>query len=256
MMAAARREELRTHPSPDDLVAYHAQALTPRKSDHVQDHLSFCHDCSQMVMQLAPEIGPGQSYSPLSDQHVSEAWDRFVQELDAPDHGASKSPPAKPESPAGSARPSSLAALAALLIAAVGVSSFSLLIWRSLPAPQGNVELIYLNSIQEPTRSGEPAEEQEAAPATESAVLVLNTLSLDVRYSSYSVTIESDEGGVPKPVWHLDNLHSDPSQMPNVLLPAGSLRPGQYRLRLFGRQGEKRFPLDIFAIQVGALPAQ
>jgi len=207
LMAAARQEELRIHPSPDDLAAYHARTLTPQQSDRVQDHISFCPDCSHVVMQLAPEIGAGQQCPPISDQHVSEAWDQFVELLSTPSVPA-ESP--QPAAPAGPARPSSLAALAALLIAAVGVASFSTWILNNLPEPQV-ASVVHLQALEERERSS--ASERDAArigPQDEILVVVLQPRSAVDPSSSYGVAIESAEAASSQsPVWRKDNLQPD-----------------------------------------------
>ena len=251
MLTAARKEALPSHPSPDDLAAYHARALTPSRSDRIQDHLSFCRDCSRVVMNLAPEIGAARHYSPLSDRHVSEAWERFVQHL-APE-GSAESLPS--ESALPSRGRSAWSAWAALLIAAVGVASFSIWILRSLPQPEANVDRVFLRSEEDQTRSDGREVVQPASNAG-SLLLVLQASWADDPFPRYGLTLESEEENSQRALWGSDDLRKESTGEFTVSFPPKFLPPGHYRLRLFGLAGDQKTPLAVYRIQINHPPVR
>ncbi len=250
MLAAARKEELKNHPSPDDLAAYHARALPPSRIDQIQQHLTYCRDCSRVVMQLAPEIGTVRQHSPISGQHLSEAWERFVQQVVS--ESSAHCPPAEPGLPRRGR--STLAAMAALLIAAVGVATFSIWILRSIPQPEANIPLYILHPEGESIRS-EATQPVYFPHEAENLILELQDSAGDP-FLRYGLTIEAEEEGSRKVLAEMDNLLRGESGKFLIRLPRSYLPVGRYRLRLSGLEGNQKTPLATFLLQIKDPPAR
>jgi len=80
---AALQRGLRTHPSLEDLEAYHRGSLDAESHERVLDHLSECQDCTILLLYgiIEPE-GNGQEPA-LREIRVEEAWARLRPGLSA-----------------------------------------------------------------------------------------------------------------------------------------------------------------------------
>jgi hypothetical protein len=103
-LAARARRDLGPHPTPEQLAAYHAGELPDDEVERIQDHLVLCHECSELLLDLAdfenpeaPAEVPG-----LTDADVDAAW----QDLKA--RMAGQSAPQRPTAPVEIAVPTQL----------------------------------------------------------------------------------------------------------------------------------------------------
>ena len=76
---AARRPRGEDHPTPQDLIAYRAGELSPEGDDRIQEHLTQCRDCAQLLLDLAefeqfPQ--PPEEMGPV-DARTEASWQRL-----------------------------------------------------------------------------------------------------------------------------------------------------------------------------------
>ena len=76
---AARRPRGEDHPTLQELVAYRAGELSPEGDDRIQEHLTQCRDCAQLLLDLAefeqfPQ--PPEEMGPV-DARAEASWQRL-----------------------------------------------------------------------------------------------------------------------------------------------------------------------------------
>lgn len=78
IIAEQMNRESGGHPSAEDLVDYHAGILQPEVEDRLQEHLSVCSECTQLLLDLPAFSRPGGEEGPsLSKADLTEAWERM-----------------------------------------------------------------------------------------------------------------------------------------------------------------------------------
>lgn len=233
----------KAHPTPDELVAYHARTLADDHNDQVQEHLALCRECTQMVMQLSPAGSSLRRLDPISDEHVSEAWERFVSQL-AAEHTLDS--PTRRRSRHWAA---GLAAIAAVLTVTIGAALFSLWTLQGLEQeqPAANVNLIYPELV-EPMRS-ENIEPPPVVPDFNGSILVLNPRA---PFARYSAEIEGLQDASTRILWSTDDLIPSKIGELTVIVPRGYLPQGTYRIRLFGFKDDQKEFLDVYRFSLGA----
>ncbi|HWM94513.1 MAG TPA: zf-HC2 domain-containing protein [Thermoanaerobaculia bacterium] len=75
-LAERERRSLKDHPTPQELASYHAGELPPEAEARLREHLAVCHECSDMLLDLArfSELTPPPGVPELTDQEVEEDW--------------------------------------------------------------------------------------------------------------------------------------------------------------------------------------
>ena len=234
------------HPSPDQLLAYHAGNL--EDSDSLQEHLAACQDCLQLTLDLDrfPDLDRSAGRD-LSDADVATAWRNF--EVRVRRHA----------SPASSGRwrwltlvaPIPAAAMALIVVGlGLGLAHFwtrSLEMERQLEElarPQANVPVV--NLFGDAFRSdGEPL--QVVLPAgTESFVILLNP-GRQGTGAEHDVVIREAAGQV---LWTQERLRPDSFGAFPLVLTRRFLPPGEYHIVLSSAAHGIREPLGDYRIEI------
>jgi Putative zinc-finger len=235
------RRGLDSHPDPERLAAYHAGELSPEEEGRVQDHLALCRECAALLLDLDgladPDFGAG------TDLTGKEAVWRSLQEEMAP---PARVVPLRRTAPSS---PRWLQALAAsLLIATLGLSLWVASLHRTvteLSSPEPNAPVLDLYSSG--TRGeGSPAPILTVSGDVRFFTLILNSAG-QRRYEGYRVEIVRAGGGK---VW--ENREIEPFSFGSfsLTIPRRMVGPGDYRVRLFGRNGGAEEPIDDYAFRV------
>ncbi len=232
------------HPTPDELLHYHAGEVSPEQRESIQDHLALCPECVRAVLDLdtfpnLPVSGPEER---LSTEEISAQWERFRKR-------------------AGQVRSSSRwrtfepAALywklaAALLIVCLGLgvqmARLQRQVWN-LSRPRGGVELVDLSPLEgRVERTEEETEGIQPFSWADRLVLILNLA--DVRsFPEYEAEITATDG---HEVWRGGGLRQTPEgnfalEVPRRFLPAGS-----YSIRLFGVSTQGRTLVAEYSLRL------
>jgi anti-sigma factor RsiW len=244
-LTAEERHGLTDHPTPNELVDYHAGDLTPDERERLQDHLTLCPACVQALLALDTFPDP-QALRPderLPEDAITAEWERFQERT-----GEIRRPPPPPRR---TRRPSLApwALAASLFVAVLGLTTeLARLRVRvdALSRPRAGVEIVTLFPRGESVeRSGGP--EAVAPPAwADRLVLVLDAPAVR-QYPSYEAAIQA-EGGAE--VWRGGGLNRSPEgtlalEVPRPLLPAGS-----YRIHLFGTEPAGPVALTDFELRL------
>ncbi len=254
---AARRPRGGEHPSLADLMAYRAGELAAREEDHVQEHLTQCRDCAQLLLDLMEFEQFPQPPAELAppDERTDAAWRRLRPQLgggevaepsgvhsgpvEAPLHELRPRPSRVPvwRRPA---LPWALAAGLALCVAGLG--------WRTatlsgkvdeLAAPRAGFSVMDLYPASERLRSGGPGE----TPAVgRGAVLILDLPRDAPGFPAYEMEVVPAAGGDPV----LEPVRGPAERGSLTLELPVSVAAGSYAVRLHGVEGERRQLLDLY----------
>jgi len=113
--------------------------------------------------------------------------------------------------------------------------------------PQVNVPLFLLAAVRSGEREGrEPVNQIPLASATGSVILTAELATVD--FPAYRASLH-DAGG--RKIWQAEGLHPDSRDTLVLLLPAGMLEPGLYRLTVEGAgKGGKWFAVAAYPFRV------
>jgi len=233
-VAEARSRGLPGHPSPQELVDYHFGELTPEAADAVQEHLAFCRECAQVVLDMVAFSRPpeGEPAGPAVD--LDREWDRLQARL------AAKAPRPGPRPVASRTShklPWSLAA--AFLILTLGLLGWNLDLRNRLEESRlPSAELRLANLAPErpgAERSAEAPTRVEVGPRQRKVFLLLNLGDLR-EFPEYRMELAGPEGGV---LWAASGVPRQEDGTFVLEIPAEMLAAGVYEVRLSGwREGE------------------
>ena len=230
-LAAEARRALASHPSPDELLDYHAGDLSAAERERIQDHLALCPECARAVLDLAafPGVEPAREEDRLATAEVDAEWRRFQRAAGVP---------AMPRrAPAASSPRLAYALAAVLLLAVVGLS---LWIGRlrsevgALSGPKVNVLVADLAPREQAVERSAAGEETVRVPPWTDRLLVILDLAEAPADPEYRVEIAALGG---REIWSRRGLR--PSEDGNFTLevPRRLLSPGRYVIRLYGLRG-------------------
>lgn len=235
------------HPEPETLAAYHAGELDADAASRLQEHLVYCRRCSALLLGLGDLARAVAAAGPATGDAVASAEDTIRTESDrtpTPDAAKVLRPP---PTRWGLSRPvlSALAASLLVVTAVLGVRVHELgdTVDR-LEQPRINVAVHDLYAAD--AYRGDDEAVIEIAAEGEPATLILNPAEPGT-FDSYRVSIERSDGGR---VWVGDGLEPGPWENFSLVLPAGFLPAGSYRLRLSGRDGESWMMIEDFPLRV------
>ena len=247
---AAKRKELGEPPTPEELLAYRDGRLDPGERERMEARIAVHPDAARALADLAafPAIEPAPGTPELTDGDLDARWKAFRQRVaelpPAPTHLSHRAPTARRQLFAPR-----LAAAAGLVLAVGWAGGF--LAGRAShdrPGSAVNVDIVELPPEKEGADRS-PANAVEL-PAEE-LVLILGAPE-ESGFSDYEAHILDEQGS---PVWARTGLHPRPLGTFHLSFQRGVLKPGTYRIHLFGKDGEHRKPLAIYELRLQEGPA-
>jgi hypothetical protein len=246
-LAEQQRRSLTSHPTPQELAAYHAGELPPEAEAKILDHLAVCRECSDLLLDLSgfADLKPPAGVPELTDQQVEEDWQalraRMRTEEGTPRTNVVPIRPAGPVARPGH-RNSPWLPLAASILAVLG---FSFGIYQSVQlGKQRQLWSTTYLSLEDSTQRSGSAEEAQSMSSRVGAVLLLYP-EADKLYSAYEVEIVGQTKVPATPPREVDQA------VPLVIQP-GFLKPGSYEIRLLGVEGDQRVELGTYQLRVHA----
>jgi hypothetical protein len=241
-VAAERSRSLVGHPSPDELVDYHLGVLSAEEVERVQDHLTLCRECSQVVLDLAAFSRPLAEgpKPPVAD--LEREWERLEARLEREPGGAG----------GWQAAGRGLTwALAASVLAALGLLGWNLVLKKDLTEarrPRADIVLADLAPEgQGAARTAEAPTRVRVRPEQERVLLLLNLGDLR-NFPDYRMELLDPEGGV---VWAQARVPRGEDGIFLLEIPARMLqRTKPYRVRLFGERDGQRIALAGYSFEV------
>jgi len=243
-LAAEERRAVKDHPTPDELLDYHAGDLNADERERIQDHLALCPACVRAVLDLDafPHVEALRPEEGLADDEITAEWEHFRERTGKVRllGGVRRFGPA--------AIPWAVAA--GLVLAVLGLSlRLNRLQQRvgELAAPHSSVQLVDLfpagGGVE---RSERGAGAVQPAPWAERFVLILNLADVG-SFPEYAAEITAADG---REIWRGGGLRRSPEgtfalEVPRRLLPAGA-----YRIRLFGSALSGPTPVAEYALRL------
>lgn len=239
----ALTDSLGDHPSAHELVDYHFDVLTPEEAEAVQEHLSLCRECAQVVLDLSafsrPEAGQGER------PDLDREWDRLQARLGK----GRKEPGIQPSSPWRF--PWALAASFLMILGVIlGVLGWNLKLREGLresQRPRADVTLATL-APESPgaERGSDGAARVEVRPRQSRVLLLLNLGDLR-EFPGYRLELVDPILG---DLWGESGVARNSDGTFLLDLPAALLESKLYRVRLYGQRGGDRVPLAEYAFDV------
>ncbi|HEX5718776.1 MAG TPA: zf-HC2 domain-containing protein [Thermoanaerobaculia bacterium] len=245
---AGARQDLASHPEPEELLAYRAGELPAPERARVEDHVVACPHCLELLLDLGRLSDPGfVGEHGITAAEKAAGW-QAVQARLAPETAPHEAPRRRRAVFFASPRPA-WALAAALLVAVVGLSLRTRQLERSvedLSRPQVNAPVVDLFPASE-LRGGEgEAAVVELAPASRFFTLILSPKGSS-DYAGYRLEI-LDSGG--RAVWSAEGLEKDRHGSFTLILARSFLAPGDYRLRLYGLEGDAGTLIEELRVRI------
>lgn len=253
------------HPTPEELVAYQEGRLAESRRESVQDHLSLCPECTQVVVDLAsfPDIELGAVSHERTDDDEEQDWRRLEERLAEAARGDALAVETRTEPSPGlwTARDRPLrqgtswlrAAAVFFLACTLGLSGWvATLKNRLADAPKtGQPETnIYFQDLAPAGVAGRRSTRatRVLVPAAMNSVLFFLTTDNFDNFDSYEGELVSEAGNERLLVRRL--VHSSDGAF-SIQWSRDALPSGSYRIELFGhtdsartRIGTYRFVID------------
>jgi|GEM_PF-826649 len=240
-VAEAKSRGLADHPSPQELVDYHFGLLSPEEADQLQEHLSFCRECAQVVLDLAAFSRPpaGEPARPAAD--LDREWDRLQGRL-------------RRESGERGVRSVSgwrfALALAASLLLVLGLFSWNLSLRKDLrEALQPRADIAMADLAPErrgAERTAEAPPRVRVRPDQARVLLVLNLGDLR-EFPVYRIELIDPERGL---LWTESSVPRTDEGTFLLEIPARMLESKLYKVRLYGQAGKASVSLAEYSFEV------
>lgn len=221
------------HREADELFAYLAGELDEEARESLLAHLERCRECTARLVELEPLASPeAPREDGIADLADAAAWRSMKVRLAAEETDV--------------ARPARRGLGVWQAAAAVFFAATVLLSWRvaelgrsveTLAAPRANVPIVYADPVRDEGSS-------LVLPAGEELVVLALSVPAPEEHASYAVEI-ADAGG--KVLWEARDLELSDYGTLRLALTRRYLKPGSYRLRLYGDAGREPildYPLE------------
>jgi hypothetical protein len=253
-LAEQQRRSLTSHPTPQELAAYHAGELPPEAEARILDHLAICRECSDLLLDLSgfADLKPPEGVPELTDEQVEQDWQALRARMRGGEERKERTAEVVPIRPTGPApRPertySPWLPVAASLLAVIGLS-FGLYQSQRVGSLERRVdelsqpwspESIFLDSTTQ--RSG-GEQKEKAISSRAGALLTLYSEADD--YTAYEAVIDDRLTIKAAP--------REEDQGIVLLIPPGSLQLGPHTIVLYGIDGDLRNEVARYPIRVDA----
>ena len=233
-----RRPAPDDHPAPEKLSAYLANELSPEEDDALQEHLAACTLCTGLLLDLQRLLDPPQEDRPregVADFETAAEWRELKEKL-----GRTWSPPVVVPKRRFLPRVVGSPALAAVLALLLLGTSYRMIVLERARVRPTSVEVKTIEA--QGSKKG-----ASAAPMTFrlGKVAMFDTHS-EHPYSSYRLSFIDKDGQTQAKV----EAPEDENGMIGVLLPQGSLTPGDYHVKVLGLEGTTTHPVQEFNIRI------
>jgi hypothetical protein len=244
-IAAAKSAKLDRHPEPDELVDFHLGALSAADRERIEEHITFCPECAQVVLDLAQIVTPLAADQQPNAPELDPEWRRLLTRLER-----SEPRPSSSSTHSAASRKSPWALAASLLLSA-GLLGWAVHLRRELEItrqPQTGVALV---DLEPATRGAQRSEERprqvRLAPGVAKLVVVLDLGDLRT-FPRYGLKLLAPDGRV---LWRTEEARRADDGTFVFEIPRTVLRePGIYRIEVEGRHGNEAVQLAGYSLMV------
>ncbi len=242
-----------SHPTARQLAAYQAGQLSPGEEDEIQEHLTACRECTELLLSF-PEFQELMEAEDLeaaarpeelpSPSQTQASWQTVRARLEASRPQALPSRPAAPPSPRGSrfrrlttSSTTVLALAASLLACLIGFP-----LWIATHGGPGTPVAVYPLGGGEVNRGTPDSGQPFTVRLAEAPAVLALPLPPRAAFPSYRIEIWTLGGELHLaakvlPVATVSGSAERPPRLVALALAQGQLAAGDYRLRLVGERG-------------------
>ena len=240
-IAEARSRGLGDHPSAQTLVDLHLGVLPPEEVDAIQEHLIYCRECAQIVLDLVafsrpPDSGPAQ---PAAD--LDHEWDRLQTRLQREERRTDTRPPS---------RQRFSWPMAASLLVMLGLLGWNLRLREHIEEgrqPRADIAMADLAPDERDTeRSTEGPDQVRVRPDQKWLLLLLNLGELR-EFPDYRLEL-AEPGG--RALWAESGVPRQDDGAFLLEIPARMLEAKSYEVRLYGLRGGESVSLARYSFEV------
>lgn len=239
-LAELKRRSLTSHPTPQELAAYHAGELPPEAEARILDHLAVCRECSDLLLDLSgfADLKPPEGVPELTDEQVEQDWQKLRSRMREGKERTAEVVPIRPAGPVP--KPERTYSLwlpvAASLLAVLGLS-FGLYQSSRVEQPWSPVA-VTLDATTQRSAGGE----ELARMTSEGGAILSLYFDAEQTYPDYEVEI-GDRATVKVARPGEDGLPV------SLVIPPNYLKPGEYEIRLYGVNGDRQ-EVETYHLQV------
>jgi hypothetical protein len=218
-------------PSAEDVLAYSRGELTPDQEARIRERLIAYPELVRTLTAPFPEGAEPDHPDYLSDHEFARHWRALQKRRQRPDRGLQFW--------------RAFGAIAAALAVVFGA-----MLWRAqteLKKPHAVWQQQELYSDGRRGLDGQP----NTLTSNEESYLLVPILGGDVASDRLRAEIV-DVANPSRTVWRSEAVSRTSTGSFVILVPRDSLKPGAYRLVVYGITGERQEPLDSFALRVPA----
>lgn len=225
-----RRPVPDAHPVPEKLSAYLANELSPEEDDALQEHLTGCTLCADLLLDLQRFLDPPEEDRPregVADFETAAEWrelrGRMREKLGERVKGASESRRSRWVASLKMVYP--LAAV--LAVAVVGLGVYVLKLQDDLKAPRAGYHILLASATQ--TRGSVESELRLHEAPNDLSLTLIKPLGTD--FPEYEAEISREKGAQ---VHTVKGLHYQKEEGITLLLSKDDFEPGMYKIVLRG----------------------
>jgi len=240
-VAAARSRALEGHPTPQNLVDYQLGVLPAESVELVQEHLSLCPECAQVVLDLTAFTSAHASEHALPAADLERDWQVVERRLRAEAARADAPPPISRRL---------IWALAASLALSLGLAVWTFTLRGALSeARQPRADIARLDlapAVPGARRNADAPTPIHLRPAQGRLLLLLNLGDLRT-FPRYRLELLDATGHV---LWADSSVHRNDDGTFLLEIPTRMLRSEAYRVRLYGGRDIATIPLAAYSFEV------
>lgn len=232
-----------THPALDTWIAYHGGGLPEVQERRLRDHLAGCRHCVHLLLDLDDFNTHRPQDSAVSNFSKAATWRLLRDQM-------------RSERPAAMRwLPSRVAA--AVLVGALGLSGWGLIQQQSelrelhnrvaaLAQPQANAPIFDLRPGGS-LRSRQHQAQRLLVPAGSGFTLILNLLETDPAALFRARILDASQ----QPIATIEGLRPDELHTLTLLIPAGRLAAGSYRVELHvADEAPPNLPVESYSVEI------
>ena len=256
---AAKREELGEPPSPEELLAYRDGRLEPEKRTRLETAMALHPDAARALADLAafPDVEAAPGTPEVTDEDVTARWQAFQKRL--PERPALTPSPVRGggegartgEGARGRGhrrwRTSWLAAAALVLFGLGVLTGFAVRAWRGTSGPAINVQITELLPRQGDELRSAPSPVERPKESEELLLVLGGDLHGEHAFAQYEAEVHDAAG---QRLWSRRGLRPTALGTFQLAFHRAALRPGTYRIDLFGRGAEGRTRLATYDLRL------
>ena len=230
VLADEMREVMDDHTTIEVLAAYHHRQLPAEEIEVIQDHLSLCHQCTQLLLDYAAFESAPEAREELSGRDLAGDWVALEARLDQQPREQIDSK-AIPKQPSKAKRLFKSLPVAYGIAATLGLVILGQAFWiQKLNRPLVEITLASLVKVDELNRGGDRETLVNLDATCKKVVFSLNRIE-PWESDDYKVSLlDASENTI----WHAVKSGLGPKDSFAIEVPSAILRTGTYKIQLQG----------------------